>query len=54
MSEQSEWTSKYAIMRDLAEAQGFNVPAELEGVGANEKPPALNIPEGIKPFLYNG
>ncbi|KAL0893412.1 hypothetical protein ABMA27_014997 [Loxostege sticticalis] len=45
MSEQSEWTSKYAIMRDLAEAQGFNVPAELEGVGANEKPPALNIPE---------
>lgn len=48
----SDWTSKHAIMRDLAEAQGFDVPADLEGIGANEKPPALNIPEGTDMFLY--
>ncbi|XP_028157849.1 uncharacterized protein LOC114351013 isoform X2 [Ostrinia furnacalis] len=43
----ADWSNKHVIMRDLAEAQGCDVPVDLEGIGANEKPPALNIPEDM-------
>lgn len=48
----SQWTSKYAIMRDLSLAQGSDVPAALDTtVGVGEKPPALDITEGYDLYL---
>ncbi|KAM3960580.1 uncharacterized protein ACR2FA_005322 [Aphomia sociella] len=45
------WTSKYAILRDLCEAQG-HVPSEINATVGTEPPPALEFTEETEEEYY--